>query len=412
MLCCRAAGSGRKPGLLRAALEGLVRDALWAGPEEVRYAVRSFVWARWLGSAAFIALLVYRPAEFPGSTYLTFYALVTVLVGSNVLLHWRVLSPRPMGSRWMLGTNLGDAGLVTFAVLSTGGFSHYFQFLLYYPVLAMFAVVVPSARISMAWVTLVAAIYAAVCLLVGNGLDLEARDDKTLFARIVVMYMVSLVVNMVSGVERNKRMQAVERERTLVRERLEVSQALHDTAAQTAYMAGMGIDNARALAEGAGDELKSSLAAASELSRSVMWELRHPVDAGPIFEGLGLGSALRSHVETFRRITSVPALMQQSGDEPPLELEVRTRLFAFAHNALTNAFRHAHAGRVEVSLDFTGGSVRLSVRDDGVGLPKDYDRRGRGFPNMRRDAERLGGVMTVETGPGTAVTWIIPTEGG
>ena len=226
------------------------------------------------------------------------------------------------------------------------------------------------------------------------------------------MYMVSMVVNMVSGVERNKRMQAVERERTLVRERLEVSHALHDTAAQTAYMAGMGIDNARALAEGAGDDLKSSLAAASELSRSVMWELRHPVDAGPIFEGMGLGSALRSHVETFRRITSVPALMRQSGDEPALELEVRTRLFAFAHNALTNAFRHAHAGRVEVSLDFTGGSVRLSVRDDGVGLPEDYDRRGRGFPNMRRDAERLGGVMTVETGPGTAVTWIIPTEGG
>ena len=52
----------------------------------------------WLGSAAFIALLVYRPAEFPGSTYLAFYALVSVVVGSNVLLHWRVRSPRPMGS--------------------------------------------------------------------------------------------------------------------------------------------------------------------------------------------------------------------------------------------------------------------------------------------------------------------------
>ena len=76
----------------------MLRAVLRSGPEEVRYAVRSFVWARWLGSAAFVALLVYRPAEFPGSTYLAFYALVSVVVGSNVLLHWRVRSPRPMGS--------------------------------------------------------------------------------------------------------------------------------------------------------------------------------------------------------------------------------------------------------------------------------------------------------------------------
>ena len=64
-----------------------------------------------------------------------------------------------------------------------------------------------------------------------------------------------------------------------------------------------------------------------------------------VSEGLELGDALRQHTETFRRITSVPSEMILSGAEPPLPTETKSRLFSIAHNALTNAFRHANAGR-------------------------------------------------------------------
>ena len=148
-----------------------------------------------------------------------------------------------------------------------------------------------------------------------------------------------------------------------------------------------------------------------ELSRSAMWEMRGPIDAGHIVEGRELGRVLWSHCATFERITGIPAEVSQSGDEPPLSMETRTRLFSIAHNALTNAFLHSRTGRVEVRLDFETERIRLSVSDDGVGLPADYDDRGRGFNGMRSDAEVLDGTLTVESagdGSGTTITCAVP----
>ena len=66
---------------------------------------------------------------------------------------------------------------------------------------------------------------------------------------------------------------------------------------------------------------------------------------------------------------------------------------------------------MEVRLDFESGGLRLSVSDDGVGLPDDYAERGRGFRGMEADAGRLGGRLIVETGGpggGTTVTCEMP----
>ena len=167
----------------------------------------------------------------------------------------------------------------------------------------------------------------------------------------------------------------------------------------------MGIHRAR--------ELAVALDATAALARSAMWELRRPIDEGPIFDGRELGTVLWSHCATFEKITSVPARMSQSGAELQLSTETRTRLFSIAHNALTNAFLHARPGRVEVRLDFEPDRVRLSVSDDGVGLPRDCAGRGRGFSGMRADAERMGGALIVESGEGgvgTTVTCVIPHE--
>ena len=73
--------------------------------------------------------------------------------------------------------------------------------------------------------------------------------------------------------------------------------------------------------------------------------------------------------------------------------------------------RHAGAEQVVIGLDCAGEQLRLSVSDDGAGLPEGYESRGHGFRNMQADAERMGGRLEVQSdwdGGGTTVTCIVP----
>ena len=214
-----------------------------------------------------------------------------------------------------------------------------------------------------------------------------------MLARIAVTYVVVAAVNLATRFEWMRWRQVVERERALQRERVELSQAIHDTAAQSAYMIGLGIDTAKVLAGDANPELTATLEATSQLSRSIIWELRHPINMGSIYEGMELSRALRSHATSFTNVTSVPARMTNTGAEPPLSVEDRSLLFSIAHNALTNGYRHAEAGRVSVHLEFTEEDIRLSVSDDGVGLPDDYAIRGSGKAG---DAAQVAGLTLRE----------------
>ena len=383
-------------------------------PDGLRYVATISVRAHWFVVAVLFFELVYRPYLYFGvARYAPFPLLLLVLIGFNGYFHYRLLSNRPITWHWPVALYALDVFLVSAAAALSDGFSHDFVHLFYYPALAGLAVLFTSFRLNLAWVTMASLVYVAISLTVGDGIDIEARDEKALLARITVMYAVVAAVNLATRFERIRWRQAVERERALERERVELSHAIHDTAAQSAYMIGLGIDTAKALAGDANPELTATLEATSRLSRSVILELRHPINMGGIYEGREFSRALRSHATSFTNVTSVPAKMTHTGVEPPLSIEARSLLFSIAHNALTNAYRHAEANRVAIDLEFAEEHSRLSVSDDGVGLPDDYAERGNGFANMSRAAERLSGRLVVEQRGamgGATVTCVIPRE--
>ena len=381
----------------------------------LRFVATILVWAHWFVVAFSFAQLAYRPAGWP-ERYVVYAPLLLLLVAFNGYTHYRLRTNRAITWRWILGLAAMDLTMVSAATVMGGGFSHYFLHLLYYPPLAGYALVFMSFRLTMVCVTVVSVLYLAISLTVGEGIDMGAREEKPLLARVFVMYAVAATVNLISNFERSRWRAAVEREGALQRERIELSQAIHDTTAQTAFMIGLGIDAAKQVAGDSNEELTARLDATSRLSKTAVWQLRHPIDLGRIFEGSELGWTLDSHVATFSTITSVSAELVQNGVEPPLSVEVRSLLFSIAHNALANAFRHAGASRVLVELDFGQDEVRLSVADDGVGLPDDYEERGHGFQNMRAYAVRLDGRLIVEPRGaigGASVTCVMPlTRGG
>ena len=383
-------------------------------PDGLKYVATISVRAHWFLIAVALFEVVYRPnLDFGVATYAAFALLLLVLIVFNGYIHYRTLSNRLITWHWLVALYALDVFLLSAVAALSTGFSHPFSHLFYYPALAGMAVLFTSFRLNIAWVTMVSLIYVAISLTVGDGLDIEAKDEKALVARIAVMYAVVVAVNLATRFERMRWRQAVERERALQRERVELSRAIHDTAAQSAYMIRLGIDTAQALAGDANPELTATLEATSRLSRSIVLELRHPINLGGIFEGRELSQALRSHASSFTNVTSVPAEMTQTGVEPPLSIEAKSLLFSIAHNALTNAYRHAEAKSVAINLEFAEEDSRLSVSDDGAGLPDDYAERGSGFANMRSAAERLGGRLEVDKKGamgGATVTCVIPRE--
>ena len=375
----------------------------------MRYSLRISVWVRWFLLIAWFLQFNYRP-NFADPNYIFNTIFALSLVALNGYVHYRLRSNRTVTWRWALALSVMDAVIITAGLAISSGFQNSF-FVLYYPTLAMFT----SFRLSFSWVTIVAAVYAAVGLVLEPGVNFDIKEEKVLFTRIVVMYAVVAAVNLVSRFERIRRRAAVERERELKRERIQLSQTIHDTIAQSVYLIGLGLETAIELTNARNgenhDELRGKLSAIHALSKSTMWELRHPIDVGPIFEGRELSRVLRSHASTFTTITSIPTELDQSGREPELPTVTKSLMFSIAHNAMTNAYRHANASRIRLLLSFEAHRLRMSVADDRVGLPAGYEERGHGFAGMKADAGRMGGRLetsAVAEGRGTVVSCTIP----
>ena len=389
-------------------------------PEDLLYGVRVSVYVRMFIMACILVEVNYR-VDYGAMSHILNNLYVLAGITFNGYVFYRMRSEGTVDSRWLLALSFLDVAMISFSVSMSGGFDSRY-FVVYYLAVVFFAAAFPSPLLCAIWVTMVASTYVAVGVVVGQGMDMDAYEDKVLLYRLGVLYGVAGIVNLMARIEQKRRRDAIDREREIDRERqdldrqrIEFSQAIHDTTAQSAYMVDLGVGKALELVDRSDEVLLSTLEATAKLSKSTIWELRHPIDAGRIFQGVRLAHVLEMHAETFTAITAVPAEVVQTGTEPDLSTVERSLLFSIAHNALTNAFRHSQAREVLIRLRFESDRLCLSVSDDGIGLPNDYASRGHGFRNMREEAARMGGMIEVgpaESGTGTTVSCIFPHSRG
>lgn len=88
-------------------------------------------------------------------------------------------------------------------------------------------------------------------------------------------------------------------------------------------------------------------------------------------------------------------------DSIPLGPGARRQLLLILKEALHNAVRHSGARNVRVDLAERGGTIVLSIRDDGRGFDPSRVSEGQGLPSLRRRAEDLGARFHLETAPGS-----------
>lgn len=379
--------------------------------DELSTLAKVSTWARWFVILASFGIMGFE-ADYTNTQLVVAFTGATVVAVVNAVFHFVIWRKRSLRWQWLVSLGLLDIAIVTLMIGIRGGLDSYYH-VAYFPVLAMFAMIFSSFRLVVAVTALTILTYVLTALFTGDGIQTELAEDRDLYVRVVFLLPVVVAVYAVATFERSGRRGALQREQTLLNDRLELSQTIHDTAAQAAYMIGLGVDEAIQLAGGTNSELNKTLRATSSLTKSVMWELRGPIDVGRIFEGAGLSEVLRAHILTFNAITSMETELEIEGVEPSLPVEVRTRLFSIAHNSLANAFRHSSASQIRVQLQFGDRTARLAISDDGIGLPDDYESRGQGFRNMRRDAELIGGQLQVdspESGTGTTVACVIEAD--
>ncbi|MEU5009108.1 GAF domain-containing protein [Streptomyces sp. NPDC021749] len=211
-----------------------------------------------------------------------------------------------------------------------------------------------------------------------------------------------------------------DRERLAVYEdRDRIARDLHDLVIQRLFATGMMLEGAQRrsvvpeVAEGIGKAVDELDVTIQEIRTAIFALQQSPVEAP---------SGLRTRVLREIGTAAVPLGFQPSVhfagpvDSRIGELTGRN-LIAALREALSNAFRHAHASRIEVVVDATirlpdgTDGVRLTVADDGVGIPSGGRRSG--LRNLAQRAESLGGCSTYgpglgEGGAGTTVTWEAP----
>lgn len=192
-------------------------------------------------------------------------------------------------------------------------------------------------------------------------------------------------------------------------ERRRIAQELHDEIGQGLTAALLQLEGAMKVAPpelgprlgGAVDSVRGSL----EEARAVASRLRPEA-----LDDLGLVSALRALTKRLTAQTGLQIDFELDGALPSLPEEDELVVYRVAQEALTNVLRHADATRVVVRLEHRGGTVRLRVDDNGVGL--DRARPGGGMQGMRERALLVGAELLIESGrdEGLAVTLDVPVE--
>jgi len=197
-------------------------------------------------------------------------------------------------------------------------------------------------------------------------------------------------------------------------ERLRLSRQMHDGPAQALSnfilqteiaMRLFDLDQARAREELS--QLKTSATGAFQKVRDFIFELR-PM----MLDDLGLSPTIKRFVDAMKDHPGVDIRLTVSGMERRLESYVEVMIFRAVQELLNNAIRHSQANSVKVQLDMGDTNVKVTVEDNGKGFdPGILEERGHmGIKVIRERAEKLGGFLDIDSGPGkgTRVTFQIP----
>jgi signal transduction histidine kinase len=189
--------------------------------------------------------------------------------------------------------------------------------------------------------------------------------------------------------------------RAIERERLRLASEIHDGLAQDLALAMRELSLLESqppaeLADASAARLREAVASAHRVVRARLEDLLVSVPLG------GVQAAVEDICE--RRGRELPLDLETSGPAVDVSPETMAVVIRVLTEALTNAERHAAAGRIAVVLQLEDDRLSLVIADDGAGFTVD-DAGGPGEGHfgltlMRERAHSVGGSLGVRSAPG------------
>ena len=193
----------------------------------------------------------------------------------------------------------------------------------------------------------------------------------------------------------------------LLEDRHRIARDLHDNVTQDLIALGLEIS-----AEA--DRLTDAMARARAADRverleEVTRQLRRVVFELAPATVTSLGPGLARLAREAERVLGHAPAVRLDGPVEDVPPPVADDILRVAREALSNVARHAGATRTWLALEVDGGTLTLTVEDDGTGLPPAV-RRGDGLANIAHRAEARGGRSRLEPGchGGTRLVWSCP----
>jgi signal transduction histidine kinase len=214
--------------------------------------------------------------------------------------------------------------------------------------------------------------------------------------------LVLTIANQAAIAMENAQLYEQAQELAAVEERQRLARELHDSVSQALYGIALGLHTARIQLERDPQELPESLDYLLSLAEAALDEMR-----ALIFELRPESLATEGLVTVLTK--QAAALQARHGvevhtelcDEPDVPLKVKQELCRVAQEALHNTAKHAHAGRVDLRLNWTPEAIVLEICDNGIGFDPAGSFPGHlGLHSMRERVTHLGGMLQIESAPG------------
>jgi signal transduction histidine kinase len=132
--------------------------------------------------------------------------------------------------------------------------------------------------------------------------------------------------------------------------------------------------------------------------RRLLAAMRHDGDGVELTPQPGL-DGLDSLLEEVGR-AGLPVRLHVDGEPFPLPRAIDLSAYRIVQEGLTNALKHAHANKADVTLRYEPDGVQLEVRDDGIGSATS-DGLGHGLVGIRERVKIYGGEMSAGTANGS-----------